>query len=558
MKQAQALDIMKTGANIFLTGAPGAGKTYVLNEYIQYLRDHEIAAAVTASTGIAATHIGGITIYSWSGIGIKKELDNYEIDNLQSRQYLWKRYQKTRVLIIDEISMLDGTTFHTLDKLCRAFKRNEQPFGGMQIIVVGDFFQLPPIGRRDEKPPSFAFESPAWQQAKFLTCYVDEQYRQDDGELLEILERIRNGDVDEEGFYQLADRSVKHHEMSGDITHLYTHNADVDALNQKKIDEIEDEEIFYTMSSRGSKKNVERLVNSCLSPETLTLKIGALVMCTKNNPEAGYANGTLGTVIDFDPEDEYPIIETRDGREITVRPATWSMYDGDTLLASIEQIPLRLAWAITVHKSQGMSLDAALMDLSRVFEYGQGYVALSRIRALDGLYLKGVNHQALLVHPTVKHIDQQFKKQSDQIRVYTETKHTDDLKKSHADFILRSGGSLEKVAASPKLRSTSSGSTYETTKKLLLEKKSLENIAKKRELSIDTILNHTEKLVREGGVELAEIEHLKPKKKDLEKILKAFEELYEETGELKLSPIKTKLENKYSYLELRVARLFFK
>lgn len=558
MKQSQALDILKTGANVFLTGAPGAGKTYVLNQYINYLREHDIAAAVTASTGIAATHIGGVTIHSWSGIGIKKKLDEWEIDAMQERQYLWKRYEKTKVLIIDEISMLDGQTLATINAVCKAFKRNEKPFGGMQIVVVGDFFQLPPITRQGEEPALFAFESPAWREANFLTCYIGEQHRQDDDQLLDILSRIRAGDV-EDGFYQLEDRSVFEQDMSiddgtGPMTHLYTHNADVDQLNQQELDALEGEEYFFSMSTKGSAKNVERLVASCLSPEGLILKEGALVMCTKNNFEAGYANGTLGTVIGFDEDDEYPIILTRDGREIIIEPTTWAMHDGEKVMASIEQIPLRLAWAITVHKSQGMSLDAAQMDLSHVFEYGQGYVALSRVRTLDGLYLRGFNQQALMVHPKVKTKDEQFKRHSETLRDYTESKTSEDLSASHEKFIINAEGSLVKKDISKQTISTSS--TYDQTKELLLEVKTIDQIAKERDLTTDTVLQHIEKLLEAEEIRITDIDHLKPKKKDLETIVKAFRDEYEESGKMSLTPVKTKLKDTYSYEELKVGRLF--
>ncbi len=158
MTQKEALTILKTGANIFLTGEPGAGKTYVLNQYIEYLKDHDLTVSVTASTGIAATHIGGVTIHSWSGMGVRKKISPQEIDALEGKQYLWKRFEKTKVLIIDEISMLSSDQFDTVDEICRAFKRNTKPFGGIQVVVVGDFFQLPPITKGEEEQ-KFAFES---------------------------------------------------------------------------------------------------------------------------------------------------------------------------------------------------------------------------------------------------------------------------------------------------------------------------------------------------------------------------------------------------------------
>ena len=147
MTQNDALEILKMGHSVLLTGAAGSGKTHTLNTYIEYLKKNNVGVAVTASTGIAATHLGGTTIHSWSGLGIRDVLSPYEMDALEQRSYLWKRYHATRVLIIDEISMLHHFQLDLIDKLCRAFKRINTPFGGMQVVFCGDFFQLPPISR---------------------------------------------------------------------------------------------------------------------------------------------------------------------------------------------------------------------------------------------------------------------------------------------------------------------------------------------------------------------------------------------------------------------------
>lgn len=190
MTQSQTLEIMKTGANIFLTGEPGSGKTYVLNQYIDWLIARDIPVAITASTGIAATHIGGTTIHSWSGIGARDTLTQYDLDHLMSNEKTVRRIKKSRVLIIDEISMLDGRVLDMVESVCRTMKQSGDSFGGMQVVLVGDFFQLPPIAGRGEMS-RFAFESRAWASAKFLTCYLSEQHRQEDDLLLGLLNSIR-------------------------------------------------------------------------------------------------------------------------------------------------------------------------------------------------------------------------------------------------------------------------------------------------------------------------------------------------------------------------------
>jgi ATP-dependent DNA helicase PIF1 len=554
MTQSDALKILKTGANVFLTGAPGAGKTYVLNQYTQYLKEHDISVAITASTGIAATHIGGVTIHSWSGIGARQKITDYEVDDLESKKYLWKRYEQTKVLIIDEISMLSGDVFDSVNKICKSFRRNNLPFGGMQVVVVGDFFQLPPISKKGEET-KFAFESASWRELNPLVTYITEQHRQEDDALLGILDRIRRGDVEEE-FEELRDRLDVSFEDVIKATKLYTHNADVDKINQEELAKIDTDEEYYEMNSKGKGNHVQRLKESCLSPENLCLKIGAVVMCTKNNFDVGYVNGTLGEVIDFEKETGHPIIVTNQGKEILIEPTSWNIEDGDKIIASISQVPLRLAWAITVHKSQGMSLDAAEIDLGRAFEYGQGYVALSRVRTLQGLKLLGFNVQALMVHPKIIEADKKFRSKSDQILEYLNKKTDKEMEKSQEDFIVRCGGSLTKIDLKAKQKEEDKTSTFEKTKALLLEEKSIDEIAIERGLTKETVISHIEKLLMEGKIEKDKIAHIKPKGKKFKDILATFQKMYDKTGELNLSPVKSKVGGDVSYFDIQLARVF--
>jgi hypothetical protein len=197
------------------------------------------------------------------------------------------------------------------------------------------------------------------------------------------------------------------------------------------------------MSSDGSKPLVEGLINGCLSPELLTLKIGTAVMCTKNNPEVGFVNGTLGTVTGFDAGDGFPIIKTKSGRTMTIRPMDWAIEEDGQVAAKITQVPLKLAWAITIHKSQGMSLDAAVMDLSRSFVFGQGYVALSRVRTLAGLHLLGWNARALLVDPVIREQDVMLRQQSAKTDHDWKAVAEVEQRKRQKAFIRASGGRLK-------------------------------------------------------------------------------------------------------------------
>ena len=461
MTQNEALTILKTGVNVFLTGEPGAGKTHTINALVNYLRDSDIEPAITASTGIAATHIGGMTIHSWSGIGIKTKLDKYDLDKIASSEYISKRINRTKVLIIDEISMLSANMLDMLDMVCREVKQNEESFGGIQIILVGDFFQLPPIFKRDfaeEKQNSlinqsvknvstggnFAYESGAWTRAKLVVCYLTEQYRQDDSDFLSVLSAIRANNVKDGHLNHINVRQIEADNMPENITKLYSHNVDVDRVNDTELAKLDEAVKLFKMKSEGNEKVVETLKKGCLSPEKLELKVGAVVMCTKNNPKERFVNGTLGIVTDFEEFSGQPIIKTRNGRLITVAPMDWVVEENGKIRAQITQIPLRLAWAMTVHKSQGMSMDAAVMDLSQVFEFGQGYVALSRVRRLSGLYLLGINEHALKVHPEILKKDIYFKNQStDAIKVFGKLS-ADELKKMHNNFVIASGGKIKK------------------------------------------------------------------------------------------------------------------
>lgn len=409
MTQSEALAILRTGLNVFLTGEPGSGKTHTVNQYVAWLRARGVEPAVCASTGIAATHLGGMTIHSWSGIGIKRVVSDYDIEHIQSREKTARRIMGAKVLIIDEVSMLDAGALESVDRVLRTLRRKplspEEPFGGLQVVFVGDFFQLPPVSR--EKEAVFAFESAAWKEANPVICYLSEQHRQEDADFLELLAAMRRDAFLPAHRLRLKSR-VGIMPKTTVATRLYTHNENVDRINDEHLGKLDGKAHVYQMTSRGGRALVESLKAQCLSPETLTLKAGAAVMFTRNNFDAGYVNGTLGTVQEFTGLGA-PMVKVRSGHVITVEPAEWAVQDGNKILAKIEQIPLRLAWAITVHKSQGMSLDAAIIDLSQAFEFGQGYVAISRVRALSGLFLEGFNERALQLHPRVAAADRHFR-----------------------------------------------------------------------------------------------------------------------------------------------------
>ena len=577
MNQSQALSILKTGANIFLTGEPGSGKTYMINEYIAYLRARGVEPAITASTGIAATHIGGMTIHSWSGIGIKTNLDKYDLNKIASNKHIVKRVQRTKVLVIEEVSMLPPNALSMVDAICRQIKQSSEPFGGIQIILVGDFFQLPPVMKKgagsnapatliEEPLYRFAYDSPAWERANPTVCYLTEQYRQDDKNFLALLSAIRHNTFGNDHLCRIETRKIEHHIAPSGTPKLFSHNADVDRVNDEILANLPGKSQMFTMFSQGPDALTSILKKGCLSPETLHLKVGAAVMFTKNNPKEGFVNGTLGAVEDFDEDNGYPIIKTRGGRRIGVEPLEWTMEENGKIRARVTQLPLRLAWAITVHKSQGMSLDEAVVDLSDVFEFGQGYVALSRVRRLSGLYLLGWNKRAFQVHPEVVAKDIKFREQSEQTAHTFSRMAGNEIAAMHERFIRSCGGKIvpESRVGIPKapyvLPTThKNGNTrgerrWERTLALIQSGKTIADVAKIRGRTEGTILEHLESLRALGKLSPQNITHLmRGSEQEITKIHDAFRVL----GTDKLSPVFEKLGGVYSYEKLRIARLIF-
>lgn len=554
MTQSDALTILKTGANVFLTGEPGSGKTHTLREYIAYLRAHDIDPVVTASTGIAATHIGGMTIHSWSGIGANNFLTEYDIDRIASIEHVAKRIGKAKVLIIDEISMLSGSALHAVDAIMRAVRGVRDPFGGVQVVFVGDFFQLPPVsasGRNRPDESDFAFQSLAWKHAQPVVCYLSEQHRQADADLLSILCAARGECLEEIHWQLLYKRRVKA-DVAKNETKLFTHNKDVDVLNNAELKKLPGKVHTFDMTHKGKDTLVAGLVRGCLSPEKLELKIGARVMCTKNNPGRGFVNGTLGKVVGFSAYGGYPIIETIKGEEVLIEPMSWQVEEDGKVKAEITQVPLRLAWAVTVHKSQGMTLSAATIDLSAAFEYGQGYVALSRLSSLAGLELLGIHQNALAVHPTVSAMDAYFQNESAKTEGFLANLNKTEIDELQRKFIAFCGGS---VAAIRKSDGKKLG-THDATLALVRQGHDLENLCRERNLKAGTIIDHLHVLLERGDITFAELAGLAPVK--LQKALSKIYRTFDMHGTDALKPVFEELRGAHSYDDLKFARILYK
>jgi len=402
-QQLRGVEIVETGVNTFLTGMAGTGKSTVTTAIVGRARDN---IDLCATTGIAALNLQqqfkertGLvvktsTVYRFAGIGLGPALGQsfeayffYLQSNMtMSRRAAFHRVGSARTVVIDEISMLPGRVLDYLDFHFKRIRCNNAPFGGAQIVAVGDFLQLPPVAK--DRCYDWAFNSKAWKEAGFVECYMTQIFRQNEPVFVTALNDFRVGRVRGETAAALQSRVARF--PSRDIPRLFTHNVQVDKWNAYQLENIETEEIrTYNASTNGQPDQVEFLIKNLVTPSELQLKRTARVMFTANITVDGdlvAANGECGKVEEF--RDGEILVEKDNGKLIRVEPFSWQFDPQDDQSAKFIQYPLRLAYSMTIHKSQGLTLDRALIDIRAAREPGQAYVALSRLRSLSGLFLK--------------------------------------------------------------------------------------------------------------------------------------------------------------------------
>lgn len=389
------------GRNVFLTGQAGTGKSTLLRRYLEEAGVINQKIAVTASTGIAALNIGGTTIHRFAGIELGVGADEtFEeaTDRLEARSFLSATLARQRVrtigtVILDEVSMIPGRQLDFLDHWFRHLRQFDRPFGGAQFIFVGDFLQLPPVRKGDDTPYDWAFHSRAWKEAIDATILLETVRRQDEAHFTAALEGVREGKLAGRAARVLMPRVLENPER--DCPRLYTHNSQVDRWCDYMLEELPDEAVTLEAATTGTPIAVDSLRKNILAPESLALKPGALVMNLVNKI-TDFENGCREVVVNGQTGHVEAIgkghvdIRLKDGRLAIVRPHTWSWshHKPENGGPSFTQFPLRLAYAMTIHKSQSLSLDRAHCDIRAAREPGQAYVALSRVRTLEGLSLK--------------------------------------------------------------------------------------------------------------------------------------------------------------------------
>lgn len=403
-EQIQIIQTINSGCNVFVTGPGGTGKSTIIKHLVDTNKQFD-TIGVTAMTGAAAVLINGQTLHSYLGIGLGKDSVDSLVRKIMSRPKTRKVWEETKILVIDEVSMLSAELLTKLNTVAKEIRTNDKPFGGIQLVFAGDFLQLPCI------KGVFCFECDDWNECAFTTFHLTRILRQHDLRFQECLNNARFGKMTQEDLnYCVSQTNLEEmKKMQIKPTKILCHNADVNEINKEKLDKLPKTEVkeydadieynphFY--SPFKHKFLFQDITKICNAQPNLALAIGAQVMLLTNiDTKNGLVNGSRGVITKF-TDDELPVVLFRNGRELTIDYHKYEIKDGNFLIAIIHQIPLKLAYAITVHKSQGMTLDCAVINLKGVFEYGQAYVALSRVKDITSLFLMNAVVSSFKAHP---------------------------------------------------------------------------------------------------------------------------------------------------------------
>ncbi len=395
-EQKIALEVLQSGENVFVTGGAGSGKSYLIRHFMRGF-DHK-TFPILASTGAAAVLLGGRTFHSFFGLGIMEGGPHETFNRVKDDPRLNKRLSQVEGVIIDEISMIPSTALEVAEQLARHARQSALPWGGLRVIVVGDFAQLPPVTRQGQKR-EWAFQSLTWEQSGFSVVELQKNQRTYDPQFLDVLHDVREGRATPQ-VKEYLDFKMREHDEEDETTRLFPRRDQSEIFNQKKLAQIPYPEEKIPSIYLGEERLVEALKKNSPIPGELILKIGCRVLFVQNDPQKRWVNGTKGTVVDISP-DKITVEKDR-GRQVTVEKTQFSLQDAEgRTVASVINFPLTLAYATTIHKSQGATLDEIWVDLSRLWEPGHAYVALSRLRSGDGLKLLGWSPRSIITDPAV-------------------------------------------------------------------------------------------------------------------------------------------------------------
>lgn len=392
--------------NIFITGSAGTGKSFLLQQWLHKKNNKEYP--VLASTGAAAILIGGRTFHSYFGLGIMQGTIDQVVEQALGSAALKKRLAEAQCIVIDEVSMLSGDTLYAANLIAKKVRKNDAPWGGLRIIAVGDFAQLPPVSR-NTTIKDWAFLHRIWEQTGFEPIYLQTVVRTEETHLLQVLDDVRLGKITPLVQQFLYDRSIDE-SLEFDGTRLFAHRNSADAYNHKRLQEIPGQEYVSTTEYTGDKAAQERLRRNLPIPDQLHLKVHSLVMIRKNDLRFPYRyiNGTLATVTDI--QRDAIVVRLMDGKIVELPKQKFALYDGSgNEQAAASNFPITLAWATTIHKAQGATIDRLLVDLSVLWESGQAYVALSRVPSAAGLYITSWKPDSIKVDVAVQNFYTQLR-----------------------------------------------------------------------------------------------------------------------------------------------------
>lgn len=429
LEQQNAFDKFILGENVFVTGSAGSGKSELIRKIYRHCISNRKGIQVCALTGCASILLNckAKTVHSWSGIGLGNASVDVLINKIKQNLYKKKAWTEISVLVIDEVSMMSIKLFDTLDAIGRGVRNNHLPFGGIQVILSGDFYQLPPVGNyNDVDTMRFCFESEDWNNVFKKNCQIQlvKIFRQTDDKYISILNQVREGVVKRSSNDLLKSRVGLIPPEGTVITQLYPRRNSVEVINCNKMKELTTPEQTFEiqlltnlpiLSDEDKRKRnkigkveidieLQHIKTNLLCEPTLKLKVGAYVMCIVNmeiSSDIVLCNGSQGIITGFSEITRLPIVRFNNGYEVTINYYNWMSENIPGI--GVSQIPLILAWAITIHKSQGTTLDMAQMDVGRgIFEAGQTYVALSRVKSLDGIYLTSFDVTRIKINRKVK------------------------------------------------------------------------------------------------------------------------------------------------------------
>lgn len=396
VEQQIAYEVLQSGENVFVTGGAGSGKSFLIRQFMRTVDPKTMP--ILASTGAAAVLLGGRTFHSFFGLGIMEGGPQETYHRMKEDPKLMKRLGQVEGVIIDEISMIPASALEVAEALSRHARQSSLPWGGMRVIVVGDFAQLPPVTRFGQKR-EWSFQSSVWQQSGFQVVELTKNQRTYDQNFLDVLNDVRQGKVTPR-VKEYLDLKVREHDEEDETTRLFPKRDQSEFFNQKKLSQIPEPEMKIPSIYLGQERLVEALKKNSPIPGELTLKVGCKVLFLQNDPNKRWVNGTKGTVVNI--EADKITVEKETWRHVTVEKTQFSLQDAEgRTVASVINFPLTLAYATTIHKSQGATLDEIWVDLSRLWEPGQAYVALSRLRTGDGLKLLGWKPQSVITDPAV-------------------------------------------------------------------------------------------------------------------------------------------------------------